>query len=152
MTSVETKTVPVRVMVFGTFDIIHPGHLHFFKQAKNLAKISWLIVSIARDKNVLRIKHRLPEHDQKVRLGQIESLPVVDEVVLGGLKNHIPHIIKARPDIIALGYDQSAYVTGLSEELKAAGLKTKIIRLKAHKPHIHKTSIIKQNLTRTKTF
>ena len=41
-------------MVFGTFDGLHKGHLNFFKQAKKLAQKSFLIVSIARDLNVLK--------------------------------------------------------------------------------------------------
>ena len=39
-------------MVFGTFDGLHKGHINFFQQAVKLAKNSYLIVSIARDKNV----------------------------------------------------------------------------------------------------
>ena len=132
-----------RIMVFGTFDLIHPGHRNFFKQAKALAKNAYLIVSIARDKNVLRIKKYLPGNKQSVRKANIAQLPEVDEVMLGGSQDHLPHIIKARPDIIALGYDQTAYVDDLKAELKEAGLKTKIVRLKPHKPHIYKTSIIK---------
>ena len=47
-----------RIMVFGTFDGIHRGHLHFFKQARGLVKNPYLIVSVARDVNVKRIKGR----------------------------------------------------------------------------------------------
>jgi FAD synthetase len=133
----------VRIMVFGTFDIIHPGHRNFFKQAKALAKNSYLIVSLGRDKNVLKIKKHFPDNNQAVRLENIAQIPEVDEAVLGGLKDHLPHIIKAKPDIIALGYDQTAYVKNLKQELRASGLTTKIVRLKPYKPHIYKTSIIK---------
>lgn len=139
----RTLSTSKRIMVFGTFDIIHPGHRHFFKQAKALAKNSYLIVSIALDKNVQRIKNHKPDNNQKTRLRNIANLPEVDEAILGGLKDHIPHILKAKPDIIALGYDQTAYVKGLKQELTAAGLQTKIVRLAPHKPHIYKTSIIK---------
>ena len=55
----------VRVMVFGTFDGLHQGHLNFFKQARNLSKNSYLIVSVARDKNVKKIKGRLPYLNEK---------------------------------------------------------------------------------------
>ena len=36
-----------RIMVFGTFDGLHKGHLDFFKQAKNFIENSFLIVSIS---------------------------------------------------------------------------------------------------------
>lgn len=132
-------------MVFGTFDIVHPGHRHFFEQARKLAgkNIAYLIVSLARNKNIKRIKGKKPQASEAKRLSAIKSLPEVNKAMLGALGNHIPHIVRQKPDIIALGYDQTAYVSGLRTELKQAGLKTKIIRLKSHKPHIYKTSIIK---------
>ncbi len=129
-------------MVFGTFDGIHPGHRHFFKQAKSLAADTYLVVSIARDQNVERIKKRKPKNPEKARLDAIAQLPEVDQAVLGGLKDYIPHIQKANPDIIALGYDQSAYIEHLSEDLAAVGLSPQIIRLKPYKPHIYKSSLL----------
>jgi FAD synthetase len=136
--SEETK----RIMIFGTFDIVHKGHEHFFKQARALAKNPFLIVSIARDANVKRIKGRAPRRTQSQRASVVKASELVDKVVIGGAKDHIPHIIKQRPDIIALGYDQTAYVLGLRSALKKAGLVPKIIRLKAYKPHKYKTSLI----------
>ena len=50
----------IRIMVFGTFDGLHEGHLDFFKQARQLSKNPFLIVSIARDKNVKIIKKIFP--------------------------------------------------------------------------------------------
>ncbi len=138
-----------RVMVFGTFDIVHKGHEHFFKQARRLVNTgklpyskAFLIVSIARDSNVKRIKSRTPRRTQSQRASAVKTNPLVDKVVIGGARDHIPHIVKQQPDIIALGYDQTAYVDGLRAALKEAGLKVKIIRLKSHKPHKYKTSII----------
>ena len=47
----------VKIMAFGTFDILHAGHLNFFKQARKLSKYPFLIVSVARDVNVKKIKN-----------------------------------------------------------------------------------------------
>jgi FAD synthetase len=133
-------------MVFGTFDIVHPGHRHFFKQARALAgkSPSYLIVSLARHKNVQRIKGKKPQSSEAKRLVAVKALPEVDKAILGAIGDHMPHIIKQEPDIIALGYDQSAYVAGLRTALKTAGLKTKITRLKPHKPHLYKTSLLQK--------
>ena len=135
---------PVRIMAFGTFDIIHPGHSHFFEQARALAgkHDSYLIVSLARDKNVLRIKGKLPRANESTRLARVKALKQVDRAVLGALGDHILPIVKLKPHIIALGYDQEAYVRGLRAALAKLGLKPKIVRLKPHKPHIYKSSII----------
>lgn len=132
-------------MVFGTFDMIHEGHLHMFRQARALAKKSepYLIVSVAREKNVTRIKSKKPRKSEAQRLKAVANCQEVDKAILGAVHNYMLHILKEKPDIIALGYDQVAYVENLKADLKAAGLQTKIVRLKSHKPHLYKTSIIK---------
>ena len=104
-------------MVFGTFDGLHKGHLNFFEQAKNFTKNSFLIVSIARDKNVFKIKGKYPSLKEKKRVILVRGCKLVDRAVLSGVKNHLPHIIKMNPDIIALGYDQKAYVKNLKKDL-----------------------------------
>ena len=43
-----------KVMVFGTFDGLHEGHLDFFRQAREYG--DYLIVAVARDVNVKKIK------------------------------------------------------------------------------------------------
>jgi len=132
-----------RIMVFGTFDGLHPGHINFLKQAKNFMKNSFLIVSIARDKNVLRIKGKYPDKNERERMVLAKKCKLVDQVVLSGLKEHLPHIIKMRPDIIALGYDQKAYVQNLKKDLKNKGILTKIVRLKPHKEKIYKNHLLR---------
>lgn len=136
------KQHKTRIMVFGTFDLLHKGHLHFFKQARKLAKKVFLIVSVARDFNVKRIKGRKPRLPEKQRLAAIKSLRLVDNAVLGGIKNHIPHILKLKPEIIALGYDQKAYVLNLKSALKKQGLSLRIVRLKSFRPKLYKSSKI----------
>ena len=128
------------VMAFGTFDLLHPGHVNFLKQAK---KYGWLIVGIARVKTVKQVKGKLPEHGEKQRLEAIKHLKLTDKVILGSLTDKYAAIKKYRPDIIALGYDQTYFTERLAAELKKLKLKTKIIRLKAYKPLIYKTSILK---------
>lgn len=130
-------------MVFGTFDGLHQGHLNFFKQAKSFTKNSSLIVSIARDKNVLRIKGKYPDKNERIRMALVKKCNLIDRVVLSGIKNHLPHIIKIRPDIIALGYDQNAYVQNLKKNLKNKGILVKIVRLKPYKERIYKNRLLK---------
>lgn len=137
--NIKEKT---KIMIFGTFDIVHRGHLNFFKQARELAKHAFLVVSIARDKNVKKIKSKKPKNSEKQRLKQVAESKSVDKAVLGGVNKYLSHIVKESPDIIALGYDQTAYVKTLKKDLKSAGLKTKVVRLNPYKEHIYKTSLI----------
>lgn len=138
------KNFKTRIMVFGTFDILHKGHLNFFKQARALAKNPFLIVSIARDTNVKKIKGQKPMLSQYQRLADVETCRLVDRGVLGGANAYLPHIIKEHPSIIALGYDQTAYVDNLKRDLGKAGVKVIIRRLKAYKPKIYKSSLYKR--------
>jgi len=130
------------VMAFGTFDLMHPGHEYFLRQAKKCG--DFLIVIIARDKTVKEVKGQLPEHNEKQRQKAISGLNLADQTVYGdkGL-NKYQVINKYRPDIICLGYDQTYFVDGLKNKIKEYKLKTKIIRLKPFRPNEYKTSIIK---------
>ena len=132
------KNKQTKIMVFGTFDGLHHGHLDFFKQAKSFMKNSFLIASIARDKNVQKIKKIKPVLNEKQRFNLIKKCSLVDRVVLSGLTDHLPHILKEKPDIIALGYDQKNYVKNLKKDLKSIGLFTKVVRLKPYKEKIYK--------------
>ena len=127
-------------MVFGAFDILHPGHLDFLKQAKKLGR--YLIVSVARDKNVKKVKGVAPVFSEKERLQNIRALKIVDRVVLGGISDPMPHIKKEKPDVIALGYDQGDYLDNLQD------LKIKTVRLKAFKPGAYKSSKIRDKINK----
>lgn len=134
-----------RVMVFGTFDGIHPGHMNFFRQAKKLASNTFLIASVARDRNVKSIKGILPEFSERKRLAIVKACSIIDKVVLAGSVSYLPHILKEKPHIIALGYDQTAYVKDLKKDLAVKGLLVKIVRLKPYKEKIYKSSLLKKN-------
>src|SRR3989338_6273886 len=126
-----------KIMVFGTFDGLHKGHLDFFKQARKLALEPFLIVSIARDKNVFKIKGKFPFFNEEKRMALIKKSKLVDKVVLSGIKNYLPHIIKEHPGIIALGYDQNAYVKNLKKDLKNKGKGNKLVKVVRLKPYKH---------------
>ena len=133
------------VMAFGTFDLLHPGHISFLKQAKKQGDC--LMVIIARDRTVECLKGKLPEHKEIKRLKAVKVLKLADKAVLGSLGDKYGVIRKYRPDIISLGYDQKHFVSQLKDELKKLKLKTEIIRLKPFKPSKYKTSIIKNEIT-----
>lgn len=130
-----------KVMAFGTFDVFHPGHRSYLKQAKKPG--DYLIVIVARDKTVLRIKKQRTVNSEQERLNILKNSNLADEVALGNLKDKYTVIIKFRPDVIALGYDQKVDLQELKSKLEEFNLKSKIIRLKSHKPEIYKSSKLK---------
>ena len=126
-------------ILFGTFDILHPGHLNLFAQARK--KSDYLIVVIARDNTVFKIKKKYSKNSEKVRQKNVASYGVADKVILGSLTDKFASIKKYRPDIIFLGYDQIAFTENLPAELnKLELITTKIVRLKSYQPRIYKTS------------
>ena len=128
-------------MIFGTFDMIHPGHEDFFHQARTLADDPFLIVSVARDSAAARIKGASTRNEEEERRARVEGHALVDQATLGDEVGYIDHIVAAAPDIIALGYDQDGeYVENLENDLRAVGLATEVIRLSSFKPEVYKTS------------
>jgi len=130
-----------KIMVFGTFDIVHEGHADLFRQARALAPYPYLIVSIARDKVAERIKGIKPKNSEEARRAAVARHALVDEAVLGDDAGYIGHIRANMPDIIALGYDQKGeFVENLEKDLHDAEIKTRIVQLGAFKPEVYKTS------------
>jgi len=123
-----------KVMVFGTFDILHPGHLNFFNQAKKHG--DYLVVVVARDVNVKKIKNRLPKNNEDERLGRVLASGVADEVILGHRSDPYDCIVKINPDVICLGYDQNSFTGKLREFFP----EIKTVRLEPYKPEIYKSS------------
>jgi len=120
----------VRILVAGTFDIIHIGHIRFLYAAKNLAEDAELIVVVARNSTVKRIKKRKPVFDEKERLEIVKALKPVDKALLGNENADILEIVKQiNPDIIALGYDQKISEEEILKWARRNGLKIKVIRL-----------------------
>jgi len=132
------------VMIFGTFDILHFGHLQLFRQAKKLG--DKLVAVVARDTNVKKVKGMAAFHSEKERKEFLSHIDLIDEVCLGNMKDVYKIIRSYKPDIIALGYDQRVFVDDIQAHCDLYGLHPTIVRLKSHKPSKHKTSHIKRYL------
>jgi FAD synthetase len=132
-----------KVMAFGTFDLLHPGHINFLKQAKSMG--NYLIAVISTDKSAFKAKGFKPVNSQNQRAELVASIKFVDEV-LKGKKDHLKIIKQVQPEIIALGYDQKIKESDLKKQLNAIGLNPEIKRCKAFKAHKFKSSKIKKKI------
>jgi FAD synthetase len=121
-----------KVLVGGTFNIIHPGHEFFLKKSKSLG--DFLVVVIAHDKTVLKNKGRLI-FSAKQRKQLVEGLRYVDKVVIGHESDFFRVVKQERPDIICLGYDQKMDEEKLKTKLKNMGLDCKVVRIKKLKDY-----------------
>lgn len=139
-----------KIMAFGTFDILHLGHIHYLTKAKKLGGV--LIVIIARDENVKKIKGKYPIHNEKERQKIIASLKIVDKAILGDLTDFTKKIKREKPEVIAVGYDQPKTNKELEEEIKKINLKIQIKRINSKNPERHKGEKIKNRITETHTI
>lgn len=128
-------------MVFGTFDLIHPGHVHFLEQAKKLGDT--LTVVIARDETVLKVKGHAPVHSAPERQNLVEKLGVASKVIIGGSGDKFQVVRDESPQIIALGYDQQSIVEDLE---KKVGEHVQVVRLTGLKPDHYKSSKLKARI------
>mgnify|MGYP001294378645 FL=1 len=86
----------------GVFDLLHPGHIYHFEQAKKKSDI--LVVSITSDKKVLKGPGR-PYFNQKNRAHSLASIEQIDFVIISDDKSAVNVIKKIKPHFYVKGSD-----------------------------------------------
>lgn len=97
------KTIMKKIVVNGSFDIVHRGHLELLHYAKSLG--DYLLVCIDTDSRISELKGlNRPINNQEDRKFLLESLKSVDEVVLFNSADELENIlIKYQPDVMVKG-------------------------------------------------
>lgn len=121
----------VRVLASGVFDLVHYGHIHFLKEAKRAGgDKAYLVVIVARDKTVMRLKGKSPVLPEEQRRAIVESLKPVDEAILGGEAFDMGETLEqVRPDIVVVGYDQTDEETAVRRVIAQKRLGIKVVRV-----------------------
>jgi len=94
-----------KVLVSGCYDLIHGGHVAFFKTA---ASYGSLLVSLGRDKNLFKLKGKRPVFSEEERLYIVRSIRYVDDAFLAsgdGILDFEPDLRKIKPDIFLVNSD-----------------------------------------------
>ncbi|EOU9948782.1 adenylyltransferase/cytidyltransferase family protein [Escherichia coli] len=93
-----------KVITFGTFDVLHIGHINILKRAKKMG--DYLIVGVSSDYLNFSKKQRCPVYPETERLEIIRSLKFVDEVFIEeSLELKGEYIKKFKADILVMGDD-----------------------------------------------
>jgi FAD synthetase len=129
-----------KVLIFGTFDGLHKGHLNLFSQAKKHG--DYLVVVVARDLTVKKVKGHLPKILEDERLKAVYKCKLVNDAQFGNLKSYYKKIKEIKPQVICLGYDQIAFIDNLEKEIEKIKLKIEIVRLKPYQPKKYKSSLL----------
>ncbi|MBN1455341.1 MAG: FAD synthase [Methanomicrobia archaeon] len=119
----------VRVLATGTFELLHPGHLLFLEEAKQLGDELYVIV--ARDSTVKQRK-RTPIIPEEQRVQMVAALKPVDKALLGSETDMYEPLYSINPDIVALGYDQKFDDAQLARELRDRGFHATVVRISKH--------------------
>jgi cytidyltransferase-like protein len=128
------------VMLGGAFEIIHPGHVHALSEAKSLGNT--LVVVVATDESVERNKGRPPATNQALRVALVSSLRKVDLAVPGNKGSIYDILVRIRPDIVALGYDQRHNGDEIVKEAAKRGVAISTVRLGSPIPDVKTSKIL----------
>ena len=117
-----------RVVATGVFDLLHLGHIHFLRAARELG--DELVVIVANDATVRRMK-REPVMPAAVRAEMVAALKPVDQTVVGREGNMLDIVVEEiKPHIIVLGYDQELFEPEVLEaKLAERGHVAQVVRL-----------------------
>ncbi len=143
------KTMTKTVLTSGAFDLLHYGHIRLLEEAKKLGGPgSRLVVIIARDETIMRLKGRRPVIPEDQRRAVVEALKMVDEALLGYEDLDMTSVIeKVRPDIIAVGHDQDDIEEMTRRVVEEKGLNIEIIRIGRFGPFdLNSSSKIKRKI------
>jgi FAD synthetase len=119
-----------RVVAQGTFDVLHPGHVHYLDEAASMGDV--LHVIVARTENVTH--KAAPVLDGRQRRDVVGALSAVDEARLGHPEDIFVPIEDIDPDVIALGHDQHHDAAAIEDALEARGVDCAVRRCSARDP------------------
>lgn len=101
-----------KVFVSGCYDLLHSGHVEFFRQA---AEYGDLYVGIGSDATILEYKHHKTVYSEQERLFMVKSIRYVKDAFINsgsGIMDFVPTVEALKPDILVVNED------GGSEEKK----------------------------------
>lgn len=105
---------PRTVITFGTFDVLHVGHIRVLQRAAELG--DRLVVGVSADALNIAKKGRAPVFSQAERLEIVGSLKVVDEVfVEESLEKKRDYIVEHGADVLVMGDDWSGKFDWVSD-------------------------------------
>ena len=94
-----------KVFVSGSFDMLHSGHIAFFKEASSFGD---LYVALGSDKTVYELKGRLPINSQEERQFMVNSVEYVKDSFISqgsGMLDFLEEFKQLQPDIMIVNTD-----------------------------------------------
>ena len=92
-----------KILTYGTFDLLHLGHIRLLREAKKLG--DYLIVGLSTDDFALfKGKHTFYNYEQRKTI--LEAIKYVDEIVqIHSFEEEKKFAINLKPDVFIIGND-----------------------------------------------
>ena len=93
------------VLVSGCYDLLHAGHIAFFREAAGYGK---LYVSVGSDRNIELLKGKRPVFSEAERLYIVKSIACVEDAFIGsgtGMLDFEPDLRRLKPDYLIVNED-----------------------------------------------
>lgn len=103
--ALEPIDMPKKVFVSGCYDLLHSGHVEFFRQA---AEYGDLYVGIGSDATILGYKHHKTIYREQERLFMVKSIRYVKDAFINagsGVMDFIPTVEALKPDVFVVNED-----------------------------------------------
>ncbi len=94
-----------KVFVSGCYDLLHSGHVEFFRQASQFGE---LYVGIGSDQTILGYKHHKTFYPEQERLFMVKSIRYVKDAFINqgdGIMDFIPTVDMVKPDVFVVNAD-----------------------------------------------
>lgn len=96
-----------KVFVSGCYDLLHSGHVEFFREA---AQYGDLYVGIGSDATILDYKHHKTVYSEQERLFMVKSIRYVKDAFINkghGIMDFVPTVEALKPDVLVVNEDGS---------------------------------------------
>lgn len=139
-----------KVFVSGCYDLLHSGHVEFFRQA---AEYGDLYVGIGSDETILHYKSHRTLWNEQDRLFMVKAIRYVKDAYINegsGIMDFIPTVDMLKPDILVVNED------GASEEKRRfceeRGMEYVVLKRDPHEGlEAHSSTAIKEQICRIPT-
>ena len=137
-----------KVFCWGTFDLLHEGHIAFLQDARN--KGDYFTIIVISDNAVYENKRKKTIDNQNRRATNLRATGIVDKVIEASddLNVNLERIASLKPDVFVFGYDQQTSIeTQLMNYLANKGLSTEYYSSNEFANGIHTSQIRKMPST-----
>lgn len=118
-----------RVVALGTFDVLHPGHVHYLREAAAMGDELHVVVA-----NADRVSHKDPVLPDAQRVTMVEALDPVTAAHRGHAKDVSRPIRRIDPDVVVPGGDQHHDEATVASMLADWGLDCEVRRASLTEP------------------